>query len=287
MVRLLSVLVVFWIYSIEGFGASFEEVYREELKKAGLADKVEVCTSAIEKMDKKLWKKNNCEDVMKKAEEIKKSVLEKFISILEKEMKTRMKKAKKLDVPVEIYGYRLNGKVFYIVRLSGIDPVRYGVFKVKTVPKAGTARYCTVPEGYYFYVPANPQKSIRVTIFLADRSYIQQLENFVRSFYTDKVPPGDIYMVDIQIDNVPMEPLQVEVENKKGLYIYRLNMPVVVTGAYIIYDYVDVKKNFPPVKQGYTCRSSHISLDSPPDRIYLEITVEEGNYIKPESIRVY
>ncbi|WP_457628593.1 hypothetical protein [Persephonella sp.] len=286
MARLLFVFVVFWAYSIVGFGASFEEVYRKELKKAGLTDKVDICTSAIEKMDENLWNKNNCEDVMKKAEEIRKNVLERFLSILEKEMKSRMEKAKKLDVPVEVYGYRLNERMFYIVGISKIDTGRYDVFKVKTVPKAGITRYCTVPEGYFFFVPAGSQ-SIQMTVFLADRNYIQQLENFVRSFKTDKVPSGDLYRVDIEIDSVSIKPVQVNVENKKGRYIYRLNMPVVVTSAYAIYDYVDVKKDFSPVKEGYTCRSSHISLDSPPDGIYLEITVEEGNHIMDRSIRVY
>ncbi|WP_456382673.1 hypothetical protein [Persephonella sp.] len=286
MARLLFVFVVSWAYSILGFGASFEEVYRKELEKAGLTDKVDICTSAIEKMDENLWNKNNCEDVMKKAEEIRKNVLERFLSILEKEMKSRMEKAKKLDVPVEVYGYRLNERMFYIVGISKIDTGRYDVFKVKTVPKAGITRYCTVPEGYFFFVPAGSQ-SIQMTVFLADRNYIQQLENFVRSFKTDKVPSGDLYRIDIEIDSVSIKPVQVNVENKKGRYIYRLNIPVVVTSAYAIYDYVDVKKNFPPVKEGYTCRSSHISLDSPPDGIYLEITVEEGNHIMDRSIRVY
>ncbi len=236
------------------------------------------------------WKKNNCDYVIKKYEEI----------LKKKWLKSRKKreerwnrfyifveelKRKAIPISNKVYIYPIKlGSYKYLIFDLPINPNKYEILKIDSnLRLLFVYRYpCNNRYIIYFLVP-NGKNSINLKVYFVDKYWLEDTFKLIRDLSKDlNFKEVKVFKIEktVYVDKFK----SVDVKILKDRDYYTIKLPIPVDYAYLEYAFIGLKKRFPKS----SCLSPKIKVKELPDNICIRfniITKEGGISYKDFCIK--
>ncbi|SNZ07158.1 hypothetical protein SAMN06265182_0950 [Persephonella hydrogeniphila] len=272
-----------------------EKYVQEELEKkdSTFRKKLDECLSIYKKYywkDKRLEKEieeKGCkpyikeyENIIEKATERYQEDVDKELKKLEKKYQEKVKKSKKVNFSVKAYGYSVGGVNFIFFNVEA-DPQKFGILELKHKGENKISPSCLTDRSIWIYFPAD-KKEYSIDLILADKKELENIKG-IKGLASLK----NVYTLRINLKVKGFSPIKLFKTKTGKKYRLSLNTPVVPYG-YASYDFVGVKKEFPPFPASENpCRKPVLMVEHLPDSVYIRLTVEENKHVMDREFRVY
>jgi len=276
--KLFLILYLFLFSNINGQHLNNSDDFNMKLKKCndliGEFTKRKLKGKDTSDLDIK-WKKNNCDYVLKKYEDILKK---KWLKASKKKeerwnrfyifVEELKRKAIPINDKVNIYPIKLENYKYLIFDLP-IDPNKYEILKIDSNLKLHFVYRFPCNDRYiiYFLVP-NGKNSINLKVFFVDKYWLEDTFKLIRNLSKDlKFKDTKVFKIEKNIYVDKFKPVNAKILKSKNFYT--IELPIPVDYAYLEYTFIGLKKRFPKS----TCLSPKIKVKELPDDICIRLNM--------------
>lgn len=298
--RIRPVLVFLFIFSFsfsDPITETLEKYVNQELEKKDIKfrKKLDECLSVYKKYyykDERLkeeLEQKGCDPYIKEYERLIEKATERYsreldlkIKKAEKKIEEKIKEAKEIRKKVDYFGVQINGEKFVMLKLP-VEAEKFSIYKVEIKGENLPTPHCRSEDGIWIHFPAS-KKAYGLTVYLTDIDFEKKL--FSSKEKTKFLIPDKIYKIKTKIKLSSFKKLNLFSEKSGKKFVFRFNLPAVYY-AYASYDFVGVKKEFPPAAQADNpCRKPYITLENKPDSIFIRFITLKGNNVSYKDFRV-
>ena len=283
---LLIFLVIFSFSFSDPITETLEKYVNQELEKKDIKfrKKLDECLSEYKKYyykDERLKKEldqKGCDPYIKEYERL----IEKATERYSRELDKKVKQAEEIKKKIDYFGVQVNGEKFVILKIP-VEAEKFSIYKVEIKGGNLPTPHCRSEDGIWMHFPAS-KKAYDLTVYLTDI-------DFERKFFSSKektkfLMPEKVSKIKTKIKLSGFKKLKLSSEKSGKKIVYRFNLPFVYY-AYASYDFVGVKKEFPPaIPADNPCRKPYVTLDNKPDSIIIRFITLKGNNVSYKDFRV-
>ncbi len=286
-IRPLFVFLVIFSFSFsDPITETLEKYVNQELEKKDIKfrEKLDECLSVYKKYyykDERLKKEleqKGCDPYIKEYERL----IEKATERYSRELDRKVEQAEEIKKKINYFGVQVNGEKFVILKVP-VEAEKFSIYKVEIKGENLPTPYCRSEDGIWIHFPAS-KKVYDLTVFLTDIEFEKKL--FSSKEKTKFLMPEKIYKIKTKIKLSSFKKLKLSSEKSGKKFVFRFNLPFVYY-AYASYDFVGVKKEFPPAAQADNpCRKPYLTLENKPDSIFIRFITLKGNNVSYKDFRV-
>ena len=274
----IKLLLLIWVSF--AYASQLDIYLQEELSKKGksFVQKLNRCIQLEKQFRIEQFQREGCQSYLEEFHKLYRKALQKYYEEFDK----RLKQAKELKVKTDYYRVQIDREKFIIIKIP-ISPKEYTILQINHKEEFLPAPRCTSPDSIWLFMSAL-RNFHDITVYISEASFEKKI--FSKNPEERYTFPKKIFRIELKTNISNFQKIKLTEEKSNNKITYRFNLPAVYY-AYLSYDFVGIKKEFPPVYKGEdTCRKPYITVKEKPDSIFIRFINMKNNHVFTKDFMV-